>query len=479
MNDEPQLHFATDEPPQRPPMKPWKKWLLRTGAAIVLSFAVYFAQGWWRQSNALERLNEARAKLDALDPGWRLNEIQAARAKRFPKDDENIAVLAAKIKDDMPKEFDAFQLRANDPSPWLPVPELNRLPDPQVLADARRTRTACKDVIDRALKLGALTDGGVIPPPVANPLMMTLDASQRLRTAASLLSLNAAVLAADKDADGAVASCRAGLNLVRGVGDEPTMISFLIRVAVGAVAVGAAERTLGYTEPKAGLAELQAELLREGNGPILAIALRGERACTDAIFDYLQDDPAAIQQLGLPSNPLVFLSRFAFRSRILVEQLEALTLQSRCLEIARGPSHEWVSRMKAEVLDKMEGPLVRMLLPAIEKVVQAAMRGSARQRCLACAIACERYRQANGRWPKDLAEIPKTILAEVPRDPYVDAPLNYKVLPDGIVVYSVGEDRADDGGKLSYATPLPGEDLGTRLWSPEFRRAAGVVGEAK
>lgn len=481
MNDEPQLRFATDEPPARPPMKPWKKWLLRTSAVVVLSFAVYFAQGWWRESNARERLDEARAQLDALDPGWRLDEIQAARAKRFPKDHENIAVLAVKIKDDTPKEFEAFLMRADDPTPWLPVPEFNRLPDAEKLAEARRTRTTCKDVIDRALKLGALKDGGVIPPPVPNPINMSLDATQRLRNAAMLLSLNAAVLAADKDGDGAVASGRAALNLVRGVGDEPTLISMLVRIALGAVAAQSVERTLALTEPKAGLAELQAELLREAGEPILATAFRGERAWIDSVFEYLRDDPTAINQLGGAANPLAFIGMFAFRSSIYDGQLAMLHLEIRYLDIARGPSHGWVEKMKACEVPGMDSPFVKLFLPASEKMAAATLRSMARLRSLAAGIACERFRQANGRWPKELAEIPKSILAEVPRDPYVDEPLKYKVLPDGIVVYSVGDDRTDDGGKLTYATPMRGEDVGARLWSPEFRRAPAVpvVGEAK
>ncbi len=469
MNDEPANRYTFEEPP--PPMKPWKKWLLRTTVVVVISFGVYFVQGWWRQSNARERLEEARAHLDATNPGWRLHEIQAARAKRFPKDDANITVLAVKIKEDMPKEFDDFLRRADDPDPWLPEREFNRLPENEKLADARRTRSLCKDVIERSLKLRALTDGGVIPPPVANPISMNLNHTQSLRHLAALLSLNAVVLAADKDGVGAVASCRAGLNLVHGINDEPTMISLLVRVAVAAVAAQATERVLGYTEPNIGLAELQAELLREGHAPSLVDGLRGERGVMDAIFEYLPTDPTAIQQLGMAANPLVLLSKFAFRARILVEHREALILLTRSLEIARGPSHDWTSKMKAEVFDAIDGPIVRMLLPAIEKIVQANLRGQARLRSLAVGIACERFRQANGRWPKELAEIPKTILAEVPRDPYVDAPLKYKVLPDGIVVYAVGEDRADDGGKLTYTNPKPGEDVGARLWSPEFRRA--------
>ena len=468
-----------DEPPQRPPMKPWKKWLLRTTAFVVLSFAVYVAQGWWRQSNARERLEEARAQLDALDPGWRLDEIQAARAKRFPKDDENIAVLAVKIKDDTPKEFDEFLIRADEPTRWLPVPEFNRLPDAEKLADARRTRTACKDVIERVLKLGALVDGGVIPPATPNPLDISLEHTQRLRNAAALLNLNAAVLAADRDAEGAVASCRAGLNLVKGVNDEPSVLATLVRIAVAIVAANSAERTLGYAEPRVGLAEFQAELLEEAASHLLADGLRGERAIFDALFDYLYGDPAAIQRLGFAGNPLGSLGLFAYRGQLLVDQLTGLTMVTRCIEIARGPSHEWIDRMTPVIHGSLDGPFLKALVPAYDRVVWAVLRSMARLRSLAVGVACERFRQANGRWPVDLAEIPKSILATVPRDPYVDAPLNYRVLPDGIVVYAVGEDRTDDGGKLTYTTPKPGEDVGARLWSPEFRRVAAVAGEAK
>ncbi|QEL15745.1 hypothetical protein [Limnoglobus roseus] len=454
-------------------MRPWKKWLLRTSAAVVVTLTIYVVQDWWRASSARARLEEARVHLDAEDPGWRLDQIQAAREKAFPPDDQNITKLAVKIKADTPKEFDEFLTRAEQPTPWLPEKEFNHLPPPAKLADARKTRTVCRDVIERSLKLGTLTGGGMFPPPVANPLMMDLNHVQNARTPAALLNLNAVVLAADKDADGAVASCRATLNLTRCVNNEPTLISMLVRIAMASVAVQAAERTLAYTEPKAGLAEFQTELLREADEPVLAIGFRGERAWIDATFEYLQVDPDGLQNSGMggPAS-LAALGRLAFRGRILVDQLQALRLETQYLEIARGPSHEWVEKMQGVLANEDLGPFVKLLLPAAEKVVLAALRIKARLRCLAVGIACERFRQANGRWPTDLAEIPKAILAAVPADPYTGEPLKYRVRPDGIVIYAVGDDRKDDGGNLTYSNPKPGEDVGVRLWSPEYRRAA-------
>lgn len=454
---------------EKPPMRPWKKWVLRTAGALVVTTLLYFGYGWWQESGARAQLEAARTALDASDPGWRLDQIQAARAKRFPPDEENITKLAVQIKAATPKEFEEFLQRAEQPMPWLPEREFNRLPSPARLADARNTLTLCRGVIERSLKLGTLTAGGIIPAAVANPLDMLLGHIQTLRTSAALLSLNTVVLAADKDADGAVASCRAGLNFVHGVNDEPTLISMLVRVAIAAIAVQSAERVLAYTEPNAGLAELQAELLHEADEPILAYGFRGERAMVDGVFDYMQLNPNAIPVGAVD----IFgqLSVRAFRSRLLVEQLVAMRLETRYLEIARGPSHKWLAEMNAVDLSDAGGPMIQLLLPAADKVTLAVLRSMARLRALAVGIACERFRRANGRWPTALAEIPKTILAAVPTDPYTGEALKYRVLADGIVVYAVGEDRTDDGGTLTYTNPKPGEDVGSRLWSPPFRRA--------
>jgi hypothetical protein len=59
----------------------------------------------------------------------------------------------------------------------------------------------------------------------------------------------------------------------------------------------------------------------------------------------------------------------------------------------------------------------------------------------------------------------------VPTDPFDGRPLRYRRLADGVVVYSVGDDRADDGGTLADDFPPPaGTDLGVRLWDVPHRR---------
>ena len=99
-----------------------------------------------------------------------------------------------------------------------------------------------------------------------------LPATQAARCVARLLQADAAIRAHDGDVDGAIDSCRALLNTGRSIGDEPFLISQLVRIAIGRTATIAARRVLGQGEPSdASLARLQALILDEGSAAALAL----------------------------------------------------------------------------------------------------------------------------------------------------------------------------------------------------------------
>ena len=58
------------------------------------------------------------------------------------------------------------------------------------------------------------------------------------------------------------------------------------------------------------------------------------------------------------------------------------------------------------------------------------------------------------------------VLDGVPADPIDGAPLRYKRTADGVVIYSIGNDRKDDGGDVGEGKP----DAGYRLWDADRRR---------
>jgi hypothetical protein len=87
------------------------------------------------------------------------------------------------------------------------------------------------------------------------------------------------------------------------------------------------------------------------------------------------------------------------------------------------------------------------------------------------ALAVERYRLARGEWPRDLAALVPTYLKDVPNDPYDGRPLRYRPTADGVVIYCVGSDQADNQGKRSSGYTLTdGQDVGFQLWDPASER---------
>jgi hypothetical protein len=68
------------------------------------------------------------------------------------------------------------------------------------------------------------------------------------------------------------------------------------------------------------------------------------------------------------------------------------------------------------------------------------------------ALEVERWRLAHGgRAPDSLAELAPEFAASVPLDPFDNNPLRYKKLARGFLVYSIGADFTDDGGKEKKA----------------------------
>ncbi len=82
------------------------------------------------------------------------------------------------------------------------------------------------------------------------------------------------------------------------------------------------------------------------------------------------------------------------------------------------------------------------------------------------AIALERYRRANGKYPQRLGELIPKYLNKLPVDPYTGKALKY--IP-GECVYSVGRNLADDRGVDRLATRSMEYDIVCRFdWSPSI-----------
>src|SRR5262249_26572491 len=107
----------------------------------------------------------------------------------------------------------------------------------------------------------------------------------------------------------------------------------------------------------------------------------------------------------------------------------------------------------------------KLLLPAVEKPVQksARMQSFVDMARIACAI--ERFRLANGVYPRSLDLLVPQFIGSVPNDVMDGKPLRYQLDPaGGYILYSIGWNRADDGGTLVWAKQDKEIDLSKGDW---------------
>jgi hypothetical protein len=84
-----------------------------------------------------------------------------------------------------------------------------------------------------------------------------------------------------------------------------------------------------------------------------------------------------------------------------------------------------------------------------QMVGQSRDRDLAKMRLLICDLAIRAYSLEHGRNPAKLADLVPAYLPAVPQDPFSGGPLVYRLKPTGYLLYGVGVDGVDDGGRSS------------------------------
>jgi hypothetical protein len=287
---------------------------------------------------------------------------------------------------------------------------------------------------------------------------------------ADLLAVDAVAAVRAGDPDRAVDDVTAVLAIARYVGADELWAAHAGRLTARGLACRLAADALAADRPVSRLADLQTVLQAAAAEPVLPPALKAQRAAFDREFTAAAN-PVVFNNLmrlhGMtPPNGLADLARY--RLMLADDHDAALRWHTDLVRVADRPPHEWPADKPAPP-DDWRHLLSRRAALEGNRTVQRTRMDQAVVRSVVLAVACERFRQGQGRWPADHSEL-KELLPAVPADPYDSQPLRYRRLDDGVVVYAVGPDRQDDGGALSYGNPQPGEDVGFRLWDVAARR---------
>jgi len=184
---------------------------------------------------------------------------------------------------------------------------------------------------------------------------------------------------------------------------------------------------------------------------------------------------ASLAQIGvLPAMTAVTASRGEITAEYerLMDAMEA--------EIRR-PMWEWDGAVERELeegrrgaIDRLSFRLVDVLIPSLTRAGAVARFAETERDGVVIAIALELHKRRHGAWPASLDELVPGLLPAAPVDPLNGESLRYRLREDGRpVVYSVGEDGDNDGGRPAMR--------GTRDHGPQpsRTRARELIGESE
>jgi ABC-type transport system involved in multi-copper enzyme maturation permease subunit len=454
----------------------WPRLVLR---GMLLLLPLSLLAGWYviRGAEGEAKLTSMLAYLDRTDPGWRLEDIDAAR--RVVPDEENSAPRVREAARDLWR-YSTRQIQWD--KHFAGHPAERQLSGEQVAMLHDLPKRGSESLV-LARSLSGMPYGRFPVNFSPDGVSTNLSHCDAVRLLFWSLALYVFDQSQAQDADGAIRSCQAMVNAGRSIGDEPASISQLVRMAARTATTVCIERILAQGQPStAALERLQHLLELDEPDPLLLTAMRGERAGFDRLVESLRrgDSVADLLQSGR-SRPGRKADQWSDDAIVPVlggsmkaQRAALLDYYTQAVQAARLPTELQKAQFALIPLpSRFDQPFVCYLIPALNRLADIHLRALAEERCCIVALAAERYRRATGHWPEHLADLVPVYLLKVPADPFTGKPLILRPTAEGIVIYSVGVDGVDDGGKIDRNTSNPsaaGIDLGIRLWNVDKRR---------
>ncbi|MES2460503.1 MAG: hypothetical protein V4671_07955 [Armatimonadota bacterium] len=274
-----------------------------------------------------------------------------------------------------------------------------------------------------------------------------------MRASARLLMLRAALLSDENQPGLALQDVARAANIARHTGSDPTVINALVKIAIQTIAHRRFIEILQRHGADPAVLPAAREAAKALSDPIdVRRAFSGEMVLAGETFKEIRNSPDFTERmrrqgLRIPtSNPQVqqqiadaWQSRSVaywrkFHSRLSASGGDMLAFEKALKSIQ---DEEDTNRFAPGY--EMNAILTYVFLEMPSKLMQAQASNHLRQEMLGLL----EYKQKTGAFPEALNDLPKTT---VRTDPFTNQPLKYKKMDNGFVLYSVGNNRKDDGG---------------------------------
>jgi hypothetical protein len=283
-----------------------------------------------------------------------------------------------------------------------------------------------------------------------------------LKHLARIVALRAVIEAEEKHTNAWAEEIGLEFRLAATLNEEPVLISCLVHDSILRMAVQSAERGFNLFSPDGPTCEkLDAMFVTAGSTNLLPTALIGERAMLIPVFRLSR---AEIQHFGktdedgvsvkekpqrFSGKPMTFLWLTGGFERDLNFFLQVMETNIAYAALPPPASLAFTnfSEQLIDVAQRRYYILSSLLLPSYANVIVKHATTDANVQLARIALAVERFRLASGTSPENLNELVPQFLSAVPLDPFDGQPLRYHRLAKGYVVYSIGRDGHDDGGR--------------------------------
>lgn len=293
----------------------------------------------------------------------------------------------------------------------------------------------------------------------------------QFRQAARLMGVQAVLKAHAGQLAEAIEWLQAAYRMADHVAAEPSLIAQLVAIAMRAITDKAAQIVLAPANVPVSLAQPFYTQLAQTNTkiePAFEAAFRMEFAQGIAFFTLIQTNPRQLKMLypEISSSSWLGLLCSPLSNPVLkLEEINYLRYMRFVNEFIQRPYYDYIKTwgpwpFPRHLESGVGTAITRQLVPAYTRVNMKRDFTITQIRMLQTVLALKAYKSAQGRYPSTLADLPWKPPTE---DPFCGKPFVYRQEGKGFLLYSVGPNLNDDGGRPSHKPSKINEE-GDMIW---------------
>lgn len=415
-----------------------KKWLVRVGIGLLLIVAVMAMFQLRGKGLVARKISELKAQgiptsFAELEATYKLPEGTPNAADIYLKAFAAYRPLADVVK----RNILPVMGNLTDPNDNEPYP-------PEQIAAAAEFVEQNQEMFALLHEAGKVEDCNY-PMDYSAVFILKNDILSDIKPAAQSLSIAGLYYSYTNQPQKAYDAAMDNLCLGQSLSNNPSLVGHLIKMALLALDVSNIQEIVNRTSlDETQLLQLQETLQRISESTTLGPALHGE-ICFYLEYNYIVRNR--------PSGSLSVDERARQYAEALLPKNTTMVLDAyqQMIEIDKLPIQEQLPRVR-EIVKKATDASIFIFMPKImlssmDKLYPIHLRVRANIDCAIMALAIERYRLKEGKLPETVEMLVPGYLPQVYVDPFDGKPLRYKQTEPGYMIYTIGEDGVDDGGR--------------------------------